>query len=96
MRGQFDYDTWENVGNAERLFRYSDRHILRISPPKLGVANKLLMKGLEESNVRHYFAKMLSSALLFGATEEDAKRDMQVIWWTVQIGLNCCHAILFF
>ena len=35
------------------------------------------MKGMEESNVRHYFAKMVSAALLFGASEANAKKDMQ-------------------
>ncbi len=56
--------------------RYADRHVLRLSPPKLGLSNKALLKGSAHETTVHYLRKMVRAAVAFGAPEERARREM--------------------
>ncbi len=64
------------------MARYADRHVLRLSPPKLGIANKALLKkgggkgGGGPQMVEEYLKKMVRAASLFGAGEARAQEEM--------------------
>ena len=55
------------------------KRILQIDQPTLGLSREYLVKGLEDQGVRAYLKYMVNMAILFGAPEERANREMREV-----------------
>lgn len=97
----FSWEEWTYKANTEGLSidhllsltlnpdeKNSSWRVISIDQPILGMDREYLVKGFNDSDVQHYYTYMVDTAVLFGASRENAEKELKL---SLQFEIELAH-----